>query len=140
MDSEAVGASETYEELYVSPTCHVQTAESRVSNMWLLRKLTELMRVGQFGAGVLADLKTFVHSMPNSYVDFDNDDDEDDFEEEEEIEGVIQWMELQDADAVSGVELEAEEDHAQHGFPRTASARNNLTALSQRYNVGALFR
>lgn len=37
MDSEAAAASETaaanetYEELYVSPTCHVQTAEDRVS-------------------------------------------------------------------------------------------------------------
>lgn len=45
-------------------------------------------------------------------------------------------MELQEADAASGVGLDAEQNHAQHGFPRTASARNNLTALSQRYNVG----
>ena len=30
MDSEAA-AAEAYEELYVSPTCYVQTAENRVS-------------------------------------------------------------------------------------------------------------
>ena len=33
-----------------------------------------------------------------------------------------------------------ESDHAQHGFPRIASTRNNLTALSQRYNVRSLVR
>jgi hypothetical protein len=70
-------------------------------------------------------------------MEFDGDEEDDD-EEDEEIEGVIQWMELQEADAASGVGLDPEQNHAQHGFPRTASARNNLTVLSQRYNVGAL--
>lgn len=31
--------------------------------------------------------------------------------------------------------LETDPEHAEHGFPRIASSRNNLTALSQRYNV-----
>jgi hypothetical protein len=85
---------------------------------------------------VLADLNSFVHSTPNSsYMEFDGDEEDDD-EDDEDIEGVIQWMELQEADTASGVGLDAEQSHAQHGFPRTASARNNLTVLSQRYNVG----
>jgi hypothetical protein len=31
MESEAAAASDAYDELYVSPTCFIQTAESRVS-------------------------------------------------------------------------------------------------------------
>ncbi|KAL2165514.1 hypothetical protein VTH06DRAFT_814 [Thermothelomyces fergusii] len=120
MDSGATAGSETYNELYVSPTCFVQTAENR------------------FGAHVLEDLKTFVSEVPHEAdMDFEEDESEVDDEDDEQFmddaddagEDAFEW------DAAFGEGLETDPNHAQHGFPRIATTRNNLTALSQRYNL-----
>ncbi|KAL2198944.1 hypothetical protein P885DRAFT_75354 [Corynascus similis CBS 632.67] len=120
MDSGATAASDTTNELYVSPICFVQTAESR------------------FGADVLDDLKTFVSEVPHeAEMGFDDDESDVDEEDEEqfldEAEGAL--MDTFDWDGTPGVGLETDPNHAQHGFPRIATTRNNLTALSQRYNL-----
>ncbi|KAL2171128.1 hypothetical protein VTG60DRAFT_3643 [Thermothelomyces hinnuleus] len=120
MDSGAAAGSETHNELYVSPTCFVQTAESR------------------FGADVLDDLKTFVSEVPHE-ADMGFEDDESDVDEEDDDQFID---EIEDAvvdafewDTPPGEGLETDPNHAQHGFPRIATTRNNLTALSQRYNL-----
>ncbi|KAK4153403.1 hypothetical protein C8A00DRAFT_15379 [Chaetomidium leptoderma] len=120
MDSEAAGVHEAYEQLYVSPNCSVQTAESR------------------FGAHVLDDLGTFVNEGPHDN-DMVFDDDEDDGEVDEEDDALEEgvFAELYDWSPAlgGGAGLETDPNHAQHGFPRIATTRHNLTALSQRFNL-----
>jgi hypothetical protein len=90
---------------------------------------------------VLDELQLFVHETPhaNDVGSFDGDDDEDEDEEEEDegVEGLV-FMDPFEWDLVmSNNGLETDPNHAQHGFPRIATTRHNLTALSQQYNVRA---
>ena len=72
------------------------------------------------------------------------DDDESDVDEEDEEQFLVEaegaLMDTFDWDGTPGVGLETDPNHAQHGFPRIATTRNNLTALSQRYNVRHFLR
>ncbi|KAK4129326.1 hypothetical protein N657DRAFT_639929 [Parathielavia appendiculata] len=123
MDSETAGVIEAYEELYVSPTCFVQTAENR------------------FGPDVLDDLKAFVYETSHANdVDFDEDeddeDDDDGDEEEDWVDAGLVFLEPHEWElALNNSGLETDPNHAQHGFPRIATTRHNLTALSQQYNL-----
>lgn len=78
-----------------------------------------------------------MHEVPHeNEVDFDEDDVEDDFESDGGVVEVVDGPEalmLMEA-IVDPVEAGLEPDPHQD-FPRIATTRNNLTALSQRYNV-----
>jgi hypothetical protein len=67
----------------------------------------------------------------------DEDEEEAEEEEEEELLAESGFGEQLDWDPIFGPGFETDPNHAQHGFPRIATTRNNLTALSQRYNVRA---
>jgi hypothetical protein len=116
----AAGVATSTDGLYVSPTSFIQTAENR------------------FGANVLDDLRAFVSGAPQDIdLAFEDEDSGVDDEDDEPIDEEVfleanQW--------VTHLSPGLETDHAQHGFPRIATTRNNLTALSQRYNVGLLLR
>ncbi|KAH6651107.1 hypothetical protein F5144DRAFT_74205 [Chaetomium tenue] len=98
-------------ELYVSPTAFVQTAENR------------------FGPGVLQDLNTFVHGTPEELLGPIDEEPVNDEEDGDELydQAVNEWA--------PHLDIGLETHHAEHGFPRIAALRNNLTALSQRYNL-----
>ncbi|KAL2023449.1 hypothetical protein VTK56DRAFT_2445 [Thermocarpiscus australiensis] len=106
-------------DIYVGPTCHVQTAESR------------------FGPDVLEELKMFVLEPPHDN-DMGFDDDDDDAADEEDVdeddEGDVEMYDPDEGFA-DDHSFETDPNHAQHGFPRVATTRCNLTALSQRYNL-----
>jgi hypothetical protein len=102
------------------------------------------LRVGQFGEGIREDLKAFVFATPGSLAmmvdaDFTDDDDNDD-DDDDIMGGDPLWMD--DFESSLAHEMPGDGDshheHAPHGFPRIALTRNNLTALSQRYNVRIL--
>jgi hypothetical protein len=94
------------------------------------------MTAFKFGPDVLDDLKNFVAEVPHEAdLGFEEEDSEAEEEEEEEPPEEFTWAELYEMDA-GFVGFETDPNHAQHGFPRIAATRNNLTALSQRYNVG----
>ncbi|KAK3309550.1 uncharacterized protein B0T15DRAFT_388146 [Chaetomium strumarium] len=99
------------EDLYVSRTCYVQTAESR------------------FGKDVLDEIETFVFELPHVSNVIVEDDVGSESEDEEED------TEMYDVETSSDLGEETDSNHAQHGFPKIATTRNNLTALSQRYNL-----
>lgn len=89
---------------------------------------------------MLDDLKLFVNEAPHDNdLDFEDDDEDDDENGEEEVlvlnEDELALMDAYDMLPIALGGLEPESTHAQHGFPRIATTRNNLTALSQRYNV-----
>ncbi|KAK3300027.1 uncharacterized protein B0H64DRAFT_470159 [Chaetomium fimeti] len=111
----AAGVATSTDGLYVSPTSFIQTAENR------------------FGANVLDDLRAFVSGAPQDIdLAFEDEDSGVDDEDDEPIDEEVfleanQW--------VTHLSPGLETDHAQHGFPRIATTRNNLTALSQRYNL-----
>ncbi|KAH6853408.1 hypothetical protein B0I37DRAFT_5949 [Chaetomium sp. MPI-CAGE-AT-0009] len=119
MDSDTAGAAPAGGGLYVSPTSFIQTAENR------------------FGATILDDLRAFVTGLPQDVdVAFDDEDSGGDELDEEPLEEDLDETQLLEANAwVTQLGSGLENDHAQHGFPRIATTRNNLTALSQRYNL-----
>ena len=145
----AAPENQEFDELYVSPKCFVQTAESRVSSTRRLdtcrgircgREATWLTCpcVAQFGSHVLDELQAFVlETQADNELVFDDDDEDPEEEEEEENllvpEGGL--IDLYEIDFIASAGLETDPNHAQHGFPRIATTRNNLTALSQKYNV-----
>ncbi|KAK4240839.1 hypothetical protein C8A03DRAFT_41653 [Achaetomium macrosporum] len=105
MDNDGCG------DLYVSRTCHVQTAESR------------------FGKDVLDELRTFVFELPymSAILVAEDVGDED---EDDEVD-----IEMYDVETSTDLGEETDLNHARLGFPKIATTRNNLTALSQRYNL-----
>lgn len=79
----------------------------------------------------------FVFEIPHDNLPIEDDDDDggddDDDDEDYDVDGV----DVYEAEGTTaGVGFETDPNHAQHGFPRIATTRNNLTALSQQYNVG----
>ncbi|KAK3905188.1 hypothetical protein C8A05DRAFT_12985 [Staphylotrichum tortipilum] len=117
----AEAVADGHDDLYVSPACFVQTAESR------------------FGPDVLDDLKAFVQESPHDSEMVFDDEDEDAEEDEDEDDGLdpdAGFTDMYDLDATMGIAgIETDPNHAQLGFPRIATTRNNLTALSQQYNL-----
>ncbi|KAL2134501.1 hypothetical protein VTI74DRAFT_11612 [Chaetomium olivicolor] len=111
----------TFDELYIGPTCFVQTAENR------------------FGAHVAEDIKAWINEGPNGPgdVDWEDDEDEDDEDADSSGEEELSWDILATLNVQVGPTLQSEpaSEAAKHGFPKIAAARNNLTALSQRYNL-----
>ncbi|KAL2270897.1 hypothetical protein VTJ83DRAFT_268 [Remersonia thermophila] len=111
-------SSDSHDELYISKKPCVQAAEQR------------------FGQGIREDLRAFVYAMPGSQAvvvedDFAEDEDEDDEEFDEFMDDIDPGFVLNmlgDGDA-------PHDHHSPQGFPRIGLTRNNLTALSQRYNL-----
>ncbi|KAK3336160.1 hypothetical protein B0T19DRAFT_436959 [Cercophora scortea] len=128
---------QSYEPIHVGPSFHIQTAENR------------------FGAHVLDDLKAFVLEGPNFNGMIDPDDEDDDGEDDDEDEDDDDWDGIADPEWPNEWDMafdelpqsqsqpqQLQQDHnetspdANHqGFPRLARTRNNLTALSQRFNL-----
>ncbi|KAL2261717.1 hypothetical protein VTK26DRAFT_3515 [Humicola hyalothermophila] len=107
-----------YPEIFVGPTCHIQTAEDR------------------FGPNILEDLRTFVYAPPHDSGFAMQDDDDGGADDDEDDESDDMDFDMYEFDfTVDPPTLETDPEHAQHGFPRIATTRNNLTALSQRYNL-----
>ncbi|SPQ17860.1 6d3c751f-4505-4dd6-ac4f-3af93eb9be9c [Thermothielavioides terrestris] len=118
MDSAAAGVAEGEDELYVSHTCYAQSAESR------------------FGERVLDDLKTFVFQPPHdAWIPVLDPGDVDEEDDDAEMDLDVGFVDLYDSDPSTAHVLETDPSHAEQGFPRIATLRNNLTALSQRYNL-----
>ncbi|KAK3693750.1 hypothetical protein B0T22DRAFT_476566 [Podospora appendiculata] len=124
-----------YSPIHVGSSFHVQTAEDR------------------FGSHVLDDLKAFVLEGPNfnGMMDPDDDDDDDGEEDEDDEDDDDDWDGIAEPEGPNEGDMAFDEapqpqpqqqDHnetspdANHqGFPRLARTRNNLTALSQRFNL-----
>ncbi|KAL1836379.1 hypothetical protein VTJ49DRAFT_5228 [Mycothermus thermophilus] len=106
------------DELYISKKPSVQTAEQR------------------FGEGIREDLRAFVFASPGSLsmmaeADFAEDEDE----EDEDLDEFMDDLESGFVHNMLGDGEAPHDHHAPHGFPRLAVTRNNLTGLSQRYNL-----
>ncbi|GAB1310082.1 CRT10-domain-containing protein [Madurella fahalii] len=120
MDSKA-DAQAGYSEIYVGPTCHVQTATSR------------------FGPDAVEEIKAWVFQGPQmnemgSDEEDDEDEDESDDEYDNEDEADVEVYEALDGQATTTTASSGPE--ADHSFPpRVAASRCNLTTLSQRYNL-----
>ncbi len=69
--------------------------------------------------------------------DDEDEDAEDSSDSSDGLDPDAGFTDVYDLDATIGIPgIETDPNHAQLGFPRIATTRNNLTVLSQRYNVG----
>jgi len=121
MASDSADTQEVYPEVYVGPNCYVQTAEDRFGpkvrpgiRSWLMQG---------FDTDDWADLD---FQEFNSETDEDTDEGlfDDDYSYEEES-----------FDSSAGDASDNSSNSPNGNFPRIASARNNLTALSQHFNL-----
>jgi len=77
-----------------------------------------------------------VHATPASYLDLEEDEEEDVSDDEDDVpQDAGELMDLYPEEVIFGAGLEFDHGFDHHGFPRIATTRNNLTALSQKYNV-----
>ncbi|KAJ4290697.1 hypothetical protein N0V88_006445 [Collariella sp. IMI 366227] len=102
-----------------------------------------LLKTESFGAHVLDELKAWINEpLPGTtgadWDDEEDEEDDDDGDDDEDMSvGEMTLLGLLQAEiqAAPASQPETGREAVKHGFPKIAAARNNLTVLSQRYNL-----